>query len=306
MEIKMHYINRRQRPDRNEKMLREMEKTDFTWKRIEGVECTLDVIRENNHLIADVWHVLQNMGHFGCFLSHISVLEEIGAMADGSHGIVFEDDVILVPDFSHRVRQILSQCKYYDMIYLYIPAHRMFVETYDANLYRLYYGYEGLYGYIITPSHARFLLEHIKHKPFFKFIDRMVAHLNHYHNRVILCPQSPLLWTDVSMHRDSDTLPKKVFTSSKIPFVLHFHKRSPHENEKPFIKKFRYFTYDTMEECRAGQSTMGGFVIPTDYVITHPLAIIAIHFNAFGFYGSDFSACIPHYTITEADRIAES
>lgn len=173
-------------------------------------------------------------------------------------------------------------------------------------LYRLYYGYEGLYGYVITPVHARLLLQSIHQKPFFRFIDRMVANLNHYNNSVILCPKTPLLWTDVCMHRDSDTMPKTVFTPSRIPFILHFHNRSPHESEKPFMKKFKYFVYDTIEECREAQYTMGGFVIPTDYIISRPLVMIAMNFDAFGFYDSGFSACVPKHTITEADLVVES
>lgn len=297
--IYVYYINRCARPDRDLKMREQMKKIHHPWERIEAVEGDVYTLRRFGDKIRDLTFTVQYGGHFGCYLSHLEALSRVAGLGPDDCGIVLEDDVVLVSQFSSRVERFATEP--FDMIYLYIPDNRKYVEYYNQDLYRLHYGYEGLYGYMITPAYARFLLSHIRDRPFQQFIDRMVAIVNHQHESVIMCPCEPLLWTDTSMDRDSDTFAR---SSLQIPLVVHMHGRFPRDDEKPFLDGFEWIVHDTMASCIRAQYETGGFIIPTDFMVhDHLLSAIARNMHAFGFHDSEFSGCAPRTIVEPHHRV---
>lgn len=271
MSVQILYINMDKRTDRRQRMEEELRRVSLPWSRREGVECNFQDITSLFHkgVIPSVEcyaQCLVNPGNLGCYLSHVAVLEEIAAADPQDVFIVLEDDVrIVVDDFEDRIHRILRCSPQFDMVYLYIPPHRLFVESFHSMCYRMKYGYEGLYAYMIQPAYARVLLSQLGtfHLP----VDHQVMQCNEDRESVILTPVRPLVWTDCSPRRDSDTLRQKRLS---LPLPVHT-ARGLSPLETNLLGRFHIQTYPTWSEAYQGMEEKGGILLPHDHHIKRPI-----------------------------------
>lgn len=94
------YINLDSRPDRNEKMIAELQRVDIPAVRTRGI--LPEEVDQPDHKL----FVMQNRtpGAIGCHYSQVAVMEE--ALRQGKHALVMEDDLIFCDDIQERFTHI--------------------------------------------------------------------------------------------------------------------------------------------------------------------------------------------------------
>lgn len=269
MRVQIMYINMDKRTDRRQRMEDQLQRLSIPFSRRIGVECTFNEIGVSFRKgvipsIQEYGSCLINSGNFGCYLSHVAVLREIGEADAEDVFIVFEDDVeIVVKNFEERIDKILHSSDGFDMIYLYIPPHRLFVEPYSHMCYRMRYGYEGLYAYAIRPAYARVLLSELST---FKLpVDHQVMQCNDDRQSVILTPIEPLVWTDCSFPRDSDTL-RSVTISPPTPLYVHS-ARALSALETRVFRSYQICQYPSWCNACKGMEDKGGVLLPSNWYL---------------------------------------
>lgn len=111
-------------------------------------------------------------GEIGCLLSHKAVLQKVIA-SNYPSALIFEDDVVLNPDFKNVVAALAGQGTSFDIVrFLGSPKvakgrHRKIAPLYrDYHLVRLARTHGGAHAYLITKQGAEKLLGHMKKNAF--------------------------------------------------------------------------------------------------------------------------------------------
>lgn len=283
MNLSIFVINLDKRPDRLLSMTRELQKLpSIPWTRVCAKECTPHDVTQcyHNKIIPSLHeyaHCLSNPGNLGCYLSHCSVLQQIADCKNNDNTfLVLEDDVRLSHNAEQHLRRIVQSD--YDMVYLYIPPERLFVEDYNESLYKLNYGYEGLYAYMIRPPYAHTLLQYLQ--TFRLPIDHQIVQCNQELGSLILTPKYPFLWTDCSPNRNSDTL--QFHGDLHIPLLIHT-SRKLIEHEHKVLYNFHIVHYTSWTDACRGIENRGGFLLPLHYTLQISLAAFANKCQRFAF-----------------------
>jgi GR25 family glycosyltransferase involved in LPS biosynthesis len=162
---------------------------------------------------------LKNLTHgaLGCIASHIKTLTLISRCTDGLY-TVFEDDVILSPDFRDGLAHISNHFPS-DADIFYLGGGNLrkrdieyFVEE---NVFRAFNPRKGMYAYIVTPKGAKRILNEII--PFDLFcggIDTKIGSLVR-EGKIVAYQWIPAL---VTVNLD---LPSNIFNPSNIKKLLH-------------------------------------------------------------------------------------
>lgn len=124
--MKIHIINLDHRIDRKKKMLEELNKhqiTDFEFvSAVNGKELAVDqMIQDGLIKIGD--RRLRD-GEYGCYLSHINVLQSI-LTSDCELHLVLEDDIYFDKHFTTKFRRLLNQLQKlnWDIFYVGLNNH---------------------------------------------------------------------------------------------------------------------------------------------------------------------------------------
>jgi GR25 family glycosyltransferase involved in LPS biosynthesis len=133
-----------------------------------------NIIKATNAKKREVEHFLRNLkidfdtiftpitlGKLACTISHIRTWKAIVAQ-DLKYAIVLEDDVAIRDGFSFFIRKLVTQLPaYFDLVHLYVHAHRSEWLKHAANTEKTYVSYIPVCGrsaYLLSRSGAEKLL----------------------------------------------------------------------------------------------------------------------------------------------------
>ena len=159
-----YYINLKRRPDKNEKTLKEINKSKILknkMQRFEGID-RKDLDLKPYHDSKLSYDLLEKRkGWIGCALSHMKLWEK--CIENGRPMLIFEDDNVIKEKLfdTHLIKIINNLPNDFDIIYLvtdntvkYKPYNDLFVQAINNN--------SILSSYIIGPRGAKNLLNNIK------------------------------------------------------------------------------------------------------------------------------------------------
>lgn len=181
---KIYVINLKRRKDRVEKLkihFSKMSEINFNkdvtlFEAVDGKELTLT--KELKYLLRGNDHGYKS-GVVGAALSHYDLWREIMGQHHVKRAIVFEDDVELADNFTHKwnnlAKQLPSDCH---LLLLnpanyrkadkskFVPVNKKFTKVFDS-------GY-GAYSYMITPQMAKKYVEYVEQNGLYRAIDGMI------------------------------------------------------------------------------------------------------------------------------------
>lgn len=172
---KLLCINLERRPDRREKMIQLFNQHSIQnyhfFNAIDGQ--TIDPANPLLKYTKTKHEYMLKKGVLGCALSHFSLWQKLVDDQECHIYVILEDDVQIVPDFKLRLENYLRQIR--NFMHVVFIGSTTEKKDYDAtraiyqtdtsyNIYPLSHHYYagGAFGYIITRSGAKQLIDHIQ------------------------------------------------------------------------------------------------------------------------------------------------
>jgi mannosyltransferase OCH1-like enzyme len=229
--VEIMYINIDSRKDRNLNIQKELDKiNNIKYSRFSAINKNNIDFRKliNDNIITKNTYVdiLKNKivgGHFltigalGCFLSHIELWKY--SVKNNINLIVFEDDISIRDNFQENIEKLMKSNIDFDMVYFSQSLEKWKQKSIDKDfLWKIENEYWGTYGYIVSPTYAKKLLDNIKNIDI--QIDSWLQNINKKLNANIYLFKKYLISTDSQYGRDSDcqSYNKK---NIKIPKLIH-------------------------------------------------------------------------------------
>lgn len=158
---------------RREHIDKQFKKLDIDYKFFDAVNKSQAENVCHNFNIKHVENITQ--GELGCFMSHLSIWQEMIGNNE-SYCIVFEDDVVLsvnIKDIFHNLNDIMKACeivKLETMLFPVLLGNRVFnIKNYD--LYSLKSEHMGMAGYVISLKAAKHIINNLQREGINKPID---------------------------------------------------------------------------------------------------------------------------------------
>lgn len=157
----IYVINLPNRTDRKARVRNELVRTRLTnYKFVDAIHGnTLDVDAMKENGMIDFTCQQLKRGEYGCYLSHLHILQTILTSNQELH-MILEDDVYFVRDFKTKLTKTLSAVKYIEWDILYIGINQ-FTQEDKQGIYvkeGIYYPLNSLWGthaYIVKRSAVR-------------------------------------------------------------------------------------------------------------------------------------------------------
>lgn len=274
--MELHYINLDKRKDRNENMMVQLKKLSkikvfrYEAKLINNFQ--LLEFYENNFISKlDYIRILSEQtsfitrGSLGCYVSHLELFKK--SFLGNKILIILEDDITLHDDFENDIILGLNTLKYdFKMIYLSQSQRSWIINSTDYNdlFYKIKQCYYCTNGYIIHPTHAKFLYERLYRK-YFNHIDNSILHLNVLYDIDPIYLYKKMLVKD-NIKKDSNIKLKRLKTkpwyiSQKIYFENHPQVKNQMRDWKILNPYFETNTVSTKEEAMEKIGLGGGFFV---------------------------------------------
>lgn len=205
---RIYYINLDRRPDRNENIIRLMNKYNLHAIRVSAFDGSkLDINKISNNIItskgiADAKNSKQKVyvpltsGAIGCALSHRSIWEKI-ANENIRNALILEDDIRINENLYDKLEVYKKYFpKDYDIIYL--GYHDVSIKHNKGSYNDIFYksgSVYGLFGYIVSKKGAKKLLNIF---PISYQIDTVMSMYSPYMNTYMLKENYRLIYSDPS------------------------------------------------------------------------------------------------------------
>lgn len=227
IKIKYYCINLERRQDRKDSMLRQFseQKIDVEFvkavdgKLIEPSDDLKELFRDND------FHYRR--GVIGCAMSHINLWKRIVASDSYEPVCIFEDDSVLVPNYSYEIKNVLKKLPK-DTDVLFLSYHTDHTEDHTKKTEKIkefnennYIG--GTYNYIITKQGAKKFI-HILEKNGIQnaidiFMKKQCKHMNIYEVTNFLCKSDWVQTIDSNVDSDIQKTSDSLFSDEPLEVI---------------------------------------------------------------------------------------
>lgn len=169
-------------PQRREKALSELSKTNLNWSFLDAVDGSQMHSSPPEYQPRKVKRLLGfelTQNEIGCFLSHKKAWQT--CLKNNQPTLIFEDDFILLPHFEKILQLLLTEYQDWQLIRLQalVRTQHDIVKTIgDISIVKNHEDPLGATAYIIKPEAARILIEHAKdiYEPLDHFLEHESKH----------------------------------------------------------------------------------------------------------------------------------
>ena len=176
-DMKQYYINLERSKDRNQnisKILSEQNLYPERYEAVDGKKIDLDDVQYEKMIHKIKWWFLKdnkkNVGHFGCYLSHMGIYQDF-LNSENEYCLIFEDDIeLLTNDLKDEIVKNMNHLpKNWNILLLGYEIDEKHKNVKRGNkdtklkrgLLNINY-FTGLHAYIINRKTARILLENLQ------------------------------------------------------------------------------------------------------------------------------------------------
>lgn len=231
VKIKYYCINLERRQDRKDSMLRQFSEQKIDVEFVKAVDGKLlEPSNELKELFRDNdFHYRR--GVIGCAMSHINLWKQIVASDSSEPVCIFEDDSVLVPNYSYETQKIVKKLpKDTDVLFLSYHTdhtdHTNHVKNIEKNEVILfnettYIG--GTHNYIITKQGAKKMLQILSTNGIQNAIDifmkKQCKHMNMYETTSFLCKSDWVQTIDSNVDSDIQKTSDSLFSDEPLEII---------------------------------------------------------------------------------------
>lgn len=168
--IEIQIINMKDRPDRKQRMIKELIKHDINgnfYEAINGMDLDIDDMYKKGMIKHQDSDRIMRRGEYGCYLSHTNIYKDFLDKSNKKYLLIFEDDAILGNDFKNDCLDVLDNLDrneiQFDMLFLSTNCRDKTENCSGRHITTKIYkpvdlGY-GMHTYIVTKEGAKKLLD---------------------------------------------------------------------------------------------------------------------------------------------------
>lgn len=174
--ITSYVINLKRRPkqyeffyNNNKKLINDNKINLIRFEAVDGFE---ENEKQSKIMLKNPVHKQRKHGVFGCFLSHLMVLQIIAQMQSNEWVFILEDDAIINPEIFNIWPYLMSQTKLYDINVVFLSRSYASKDTFiyqpidGFNLVKVSGEFWGCQFYMVRPQGAKQLLASKEMNPY--------------------------------------------------------------------------------------------------------------------------------------------